>query len=80
MHDDAPNSRTGGKRYSIKKCPECYTYLPLQTTKCPSCNTKLGDVDKLGFASRTFDWAGYLIAIIAIIGLVCFLWWGFFSD
>ena len=80
MLDDAPHSRTGSTRYSIKKCPECYTYLPLRTTKCPSCNTKLGDVNKLGFASRPFDWSGYLIAIIAIVGFVVFLWWGFFSD
>jgi hypothetical protein len=80
MHDDAQHSRTGSSSYSIKKCPECYTYLPLRTTKCPSCNTKLGDVDKLGFASRTFDWVGYLTAILIIIALVCFVWWGFFSD
>lgn len=80
MHADAPSSRSGRTRYSIKKCPECYTYLPLRTTKCPSCNTKLGDVDDLGFASRTFNWSGYLMAILSIIGLVLFLWWGFFSD
>ena len=80
MHDDATHNRTGSSHYSIKKCPECYTYLPLHTTKCPSCNTKLGDVDKLGFASRTFDWAGYLIAVLIIIAFVCFVWWGFFSD
>ena len=80
MHADAPSSRTGRTRYSIKKCPECYTYLPLRTTKCPSCNTKLGDVDDLGFASRTFNWSGYLMAILSIIGLVLFVWWGFFSD
>jgi hypothetical protein len=80
MLDDAPHSRTGSSRYSIKKCPECYAYMPLRTTKCPSCNIKLGDVNKLGFASRPFDWSGYLIAIIAIVGLVVFLWWGFLSD
>ena len=80
MHDEAQQSGTGGTRYSIKKCPECYTYLPLRTTKCPSCSTKLGDVDKLGFASRTFDWTGYLFAIVAIIGFIGFVWWGFFSD
>ena len=80
MHADAPSNHTGRTRYGIKKCPECYTYLPLRTTKCPSCNTKLGDVDDLGFASRTFNWSGYLIAILSIIGLVLFVWWGFFSD
>jgi hypothetical protein len=80
MHDDAPLSRSGSTRHMTKKCPECYTYLPLRTTKCPSCKTKLGDVDKLGFATRPFDWAGYLIAILSIAGLVAFIWWGFFRD
>jgi hypothetical protein len=80
MQDDAPYSRSDSSRFVTKKCPECYTYLPLRTTKCPSCNTKLGDVDKLGFASRTLDWAGYLIAIVSIIALVVFIWWGFFND
>ena len=80
MHDDAHLSRSGSTPHMTKKCPECYTYLPLRTTKCPSCKTKLGDVDKLGFATRPFDWAGYLIAILSIAGLVAFIWWGFFRD
>ncbi len=80
MHDDAPYSRSGRSSYMTKKCPECYTYLPLHTTKCPSCKAKLGEVDKLGFATRPFDWAGYLIAILSIAGLAVFIWWGFFRD
>ena len=80
MHDDAPQGRSRGSAFMTKKCPECYTYLPLHTTKCPSCKTKLGEVDKLGFASRNFDWAGYLIAIVSIVGFVVFMWWGFFRD
>ena len=80
MHDDAPFSGTGRSRQMIKKCPECYMYLPSNTTQCPSCKTKLGDADKLGFASRSFDWAGYLIAIVSIVGFVVFMWWGFFRD
>ncbi len=80
MPDDAPYGRSGSSGFVIKKCPECYTYMPLHINKCPACNTKLGDVDKLGFASRPFDWACYLIAIISIVGLVFFVWWGFFKD
>jgi len=59
---------------------QCFAHLPLKTTKCPSCNTKIGGVDKLGFAKRPFDWSGYLIAIIAILGFCLFVWWGFFTD
>ena len=80
MADEGYSGATGSGRFVTKKCPECYTYLPLHTKKCPSCTTKLGGVDKLGFAIRTFDWAGYVTAIIAIAGLVVFIWWGFFRD
>jgi hypothetical protein len=76
------DTRTGSGSYGFvtKKCPECYAHLPLQTRKCPSCNTKIGDVDKLGFATRPFDWWGYLIAIISIVGLCWFIWWGFLKE
>ena len=80
MHEDEPYRRSGKSDFMIKKCPECYAYMPLRSSKCPSCNTKLGDVDKLGFATRPFDWAGYLIAIVSIVGLVVFVWWGFFKN
>lgn len=80
MPDDAAYGRSGSYGFVTKKCPECYIYLPLHTKKCPACSTKLGNVDKLGFATRSFDWAGYLIAILSIIGFVAFIWWGFFRD
>ena len=67
-------------RHVTKKCPECFAYLPLNTEKCPSCNTKLGDVDKLGFARRPFDWMAYVIAILSIAGLCVFVWWAFFRE
>ena len=80
MPGDAPYTRPGSSSFVSKKCPECFTYLPLNTKKCPECKTKLGDVNKLGFATRPFDWAGYLIAVLSIVGLIVFIWWGFFSD
>ena len=60
MADEGYSGATGSGRFVTKKCP--------------SCNTKLGGVDKLGFAMRTFDWAGYVTAIIAIVGFVVFIW------
>ena len=80
MPGGASYSRPGSSGFVSKKCPECFTYLPLNTKKCPECNTKLGEVNKLGFATRPFDWSGYLIAILSIIGVVVFVWWGFFKD
>lgn len=80
MPGNAPSERSGSYGFVTKKCPECYAYMPLQMSRCPACNTKLGDVNELGFASRPFDWPGYLIAILSIIGLAVFVWWGFFKD
>jgi hypothetical protein len=80
MSDGDYRRGSGSYGFVTKKCPECYTHLPLQTRKCPSCKTKLGNVDKLGFATRPFDWSGYLIAIVAIVGFCWFVWWGFIKD
>jgi hypothetical protein len=37
-------------------------------------------VDKLGFAEKPFDWLGYLMAAVSIVGFVIFMWWGFFRE
>jgi phage FluMu protein Com len=66
--------------HMTKKCPHCYAYLPLQATRCTACNKRVGEVDKLGFASKPFDWMGYLIAIVGIIAFCIFMWWGFFRE
>lgn len=80
MADDDYRRGSGSYGFVTKKCPECFAYLPLQTTRCPACNTKIGDVDKLGFARRPTNWWGYLIAIISIVGFCWFIWWGFLKD
>ena len=66
--------------HMTKKCPYCYAYLSLQSTRCPACDKRVGEVDKLGFASKPFDLTGYLVAIGAIIALCIFMWWGFFRE
>jgi hypothetical protein len=66
--------------YSTKKCPDCYTYLPLDADRCSTCKARVGDVDKLGFASKPTDWRGYLIAAVSIAVFAVFLWWGFFRE
>ena len=63
-----------------KKCPYCYVYLPLHVTRCTTCRKRIGEVDKLGFASKPFDWIGYILAIVSIVAFAIFMWWGFFSD
>ena len=64
--------------HATKKCPECYTYVSLRTTKCPSCNTRLGEVEKHGMAKKTIDFKSYLIALAAVLGFALYIWWAFF--
>jgi ribosomal protein L40E len=66
--------------YTTKKCPDCYTHLPLRATVCTSCHVRVGDVDKLGFAQKPIDWRAYLVAAVSIAGFVIFMWWAFFQE
>jgi hypothetical protein len=66
--------------HMTKKCPYCNTYLQLRATKCNVCKKRVGNVDKLGFAAKPFDWSGYLVAIFFILALCVFIWWGFFRE
>jgi hypothetical protein len=77
---DSEAQKSGKKRtntHLTKKCPQCYVYLPLSARECPSCHSKVGEVDQLGFAAKPFDWKGYLLAVVAIAGFVIFMWWAF---
>ena len=79
-----PEEQSSSKRKDLehltKKCPNCYTYLPLHTQVCTACKAKVGDVDKLGFAEKPFDWWGYLLAFVTIVGFGVFMWWAFFRE
>lgn len=79
----SPKSRSESQKkltYTTKKCPACYAHLPLNVKVCHACKTKVGDVDKLGFAEKPVDWVGYLVAAIAITIFAVFMWWGFFRE
>jgi hypothetical protein len=79
MSDDS-YSKGEGRVHMTKKCPYCYVYLPLDVTRCTTCKKRIGEVDKLGFASKPFDWTGYILAIVSIAAFVIFMWWGFFRE
>jgi hypothetical protein len=78
--EDQYHSSKTTKEYTTKKCPHCYTYLKLDASRCTACRTKVGDVDKLGFAAKPTDWRAYLIAAVSIAVFVFFVWWGFFRE
>jgi hypothetical protein len=63
--------------HATKRCPECFTYVELETTKCPKCKTRLGKVQKHGMAKRTIDWKSYFIFLAALLGFAAYIWWAF---
>lgn len=63
-----------------KKCPECYDFMPLTAKECPSCKTKVRDVDKTGMARRATDWKAYGAAVVAILVFIIYIWWAFLGE
>ena len=78
--DEQSYSKKDRARHLIKKCPNCFEYLSLNAKVCPACQTKIGEVNKLGFAQKPFDWLGYLLAAVTVVGFVFYMWWAFFRD
>jgi hypothetical protein len=66
--------------HMTKKCPECFTYLPLDSQVCHSCGKNVGPVTRLGLAEKPPNVKGYAVAAAAILAFIAFVWWGFFAD
>jgi hypothetical protein len=66
--------------HMTKKCPECFTYLPLDAKVCQSCGKSVGPVTRVGLAEKPPSFKGYAVAAIAILAFVGFVWWGFFTE
>ncbi len=63
--------------HATKRCPECFDYVELDTTKCPKCKTRLGGVQKHGMAKRQVDWKAYAIFFVALLAFAAYIWWTF---
>ena len=61
-----------------KKCPHCYTHIPLKAETCPSCKNKVGLIDDHGMATRRIDWMSYIICFLAWLTLGLYIWFAFF--
>ena len=66
--------------YATKKCPYCFTHMPISAAQCPACKNKVGGVDKLGFADKPVNWSGYAIAVLACAAFLGFVWWAFIKG
>ena len=74
------NHRDRKQGYETKKCPECFTHLPLKAEKCNVCNTRVGGVNKHGTAKKPVDWRGYTICFLAWLVLGIYIWWAFLKE
>jgi phage FluMu protein Com len=61
-----------------KKCPQCFTYAPMDALKCPRCKTRIRKVDKHGMAIKDTDWGSYLLCLLAWAVLAIYVWYAFF--
>ncbi len=65
----------------IKRCPDCYTNIPIQGTQCPSCKRKIKlKVDKNGYAKRPINWVAYFSCFMSWLAVVIYIWWAFFKE
>ena len=72
------SKKTPVKKYTTKKCPACFVYLPLDAVRCDSCNAKVGEPDRNGIAKKPVNWSAYFICLLAWVGLGLYLWKVFF--
>ena len=76
-----PKHDIGAEQSHItKKCPQCFTYMPLDALKCPYCKTRVGGVDKHGMATKSTDWGSYLACILAWAILAGYIWFVFLRS
>lgn len=66
------------KTYLVKRCPECFVNLQIDATKCYSCKTRVGPVDRHGKAKKLFNWYAYGVCILAWVAFVIYIRWAFF--
>ncbi len=62
---------------TYKRCPECFTKLPLNAKKCPECKQTVMEADKFGLAKTPVDWTRYILVIVLWAALAYFIWWAF---
>ena len=65
-------------KYPSKKCPECYTYIPINAKVCPSCKIRVGKVTRSGMAARATNWKANIICIIAWLVFALYIRYAFF--
>jgi len=79
LTENEPYKGMSAVRY--KKCPECFTYLSVETKKCSYCGRKLKkSFDKYGYSKKPLDWKSYFVFFFSFITVTAYMWWAFFRD
>ena len=69
-----------GKPHIAKRCPECFSNLPMNATICPWCNQKVTTkVNKHGHAKKPIDWYAYVACLLSWVAAGFYIWWVFFK-
>lgn len=63
--------------YSFKRCPYCFASLRLTADTCPSCQKRVGKVDRYGLAKKPINYMGYLAAVMWAGIFVGYIWFAF---
>lgn len=63
--------------HATKRCPDCFTYMPLGEKRCPSCKIRVGAVESHGMAKRVIAWKKYGFALVACAILYGYINWAF---
>ncbi len=64
----------------VKKCPECFSNLPMDTTVCPWCKQRVKpSANKHGYAKKPINWYAYLMCLVSWLALAFYIWWVFFK-
>jgi len=66
-------------QYTTKRCPECLSDLPLDTTICNHCKQKVGSVNNIGFAEIRPVLFSYITLFLSLMVFGLFAWWGFIA-
>lgn len=69
---------TPQEKYLVKRCPNCHINLPVDATRCYSCKTRVGKVDRHGKAKKTINWYSYVACIVSWGVFIFYLKWAFF--
>ena len=76
-------SNTAGRQAlsrKMKKCPECFTLVPVDDKVCTACNSKIGKIGADGVAKRPVDWMSYVKAILMWVLFCVYIWWAFLQE